>query len=96
MYYNCDITFFIDHTEDYESSIEEKDNLLDILDILDIDYDVEEDDEDWCINCTVEIECNKSDINAIDKKLKKALKDTDPVWDYHFVKGVDNDFYWQP
>ena len=96
MEFNCIITFYIDHTEDYDGSIEEKDQLLDQLDELGIDYDVEKDEEDWCVNCDIDIECGKKDIDAIDKKLKKVLNDIDCTWNYHYVKGIGNDFYWQP
>lgn len=60
-------------------------NYVDIIDIYD-------DGEDWNIECEVRIKCNNPD--AIHTKL--ILKLPNNTWDYHYIKGVDNDYYWQP
>ena len=58
-------------------------------------------DGDWNIECVIEIEINivrKGDMfNQIDKAISKALKKAnDFCWDYHYIKGINNDYYWQP
>lgn len=55
-----------------------------------------DDGEDWNIECRAEIECSaKRNISdAIHKTLIKLLPNV--CWDYHYIKGIDNDFNWQP
>lgn len=94
--YQADITFFINLTDDREESILQKDKLLDMLDTMqEINvYDVTDDGEDWCINCIVKVSCDS--IKKADKKIRELLGGTNRFWDYHYIKGVDTDEYWQP
>ncbi len=97
--YEVDFTFFINLGEDetkYEESISKKDNLLDLLDTIQeiVDYDVENDGEDWCINCIAKVTAKS--IKQVDSKMKKLLLGTNCFWDYHYIKGLNNNEYWQP
>lgn len=105
--YEIGLVFFIDQTEDYNKSIEIKDNLLDALDETpEIDsYDVISDGEDWNIECTAIVSSKKCQRDNISKALEKALQKAEKTyldenisctWDYHYIKGIDNDFEWQP
>ena len=94
--YEVSFVFFIENED-----IESKDELLDALDeISEIEYDdVYDDGEDWNIECTATIKsgATRKIDDAIDNKLKKLLDDAPyAAWDYHYIKGIDNDFYWQP
>ena len=99
--YEISFVYFIDLTEDYENSIVEKDELLDALDNVSevTSYDVENDGEDWCIECIAEVQSGaKRNIDdALDRKLHELLKKVPyTAMDYHYMKGLDNDFYWCP
>ena len=89
-YYEVDFTFFIESGN--EDSIATKDNLLDELDTLDnVDvYDVYDDGEDWCVNCIAEVKCKS--INHVDWQMHNLLKNCDVCWDYHYIKGIINNF----
>jgi hypothetical protein len=61
--------------------------------------DIYDDGEDWNVECIAEFECNaKGHIDrALDHKLATLLKGkTYAAMDYHYMKGIDNDFYWHP
>ena len=92
--YEVSFTFFISLEE--EESIATKDELLDLLDTINevSDYDVDNDGEDWCINCIAIV--NASKINSVFNKMEKLLKDTNISWDYHYIKGLNTSEYWQP
>ena len=97
--YEVGFTFFISlgHNEtEYEESISRKDNLLDLLDTMQeiVNYEVENDGEDWCVNCIANVTAKS--IKQVDSKMKKLLLDTDCFWDYHYIKGLNNNEYWQP
>ena len=97
--YEVDFTFFISlgHNEtEYEESISRKDNLLDLLDTMQeiVNYEVENDGEDWCVNCIANVTAKS--IKQVDSKMKKLLLDTDCFWDYHYIKGLNNNEHWQP
>ena len=83
--YEVDFTFFIslgyDKTE-YKESISKKDNLLDLLDTMPeiVNYEVENDGEDWCINCIANIMAKS--IKQVDGKMNRLLHKTDCIWDY--------------
>lgn len=91
--YEIGFVFFIEN-----ENTEEKDELLDELDdIREVEYDdVYDDGEDWNVECTATIECNAT--KKIDDAIHNILIDLLPnvCWDYHYIKGIDNDFYWQP
>lgn len=92
--YEIDFTFFLESGN--EDSIERKDTLLDTLyTIKTVDvYDVYDDGEDWCVNCIAEVEADN--IDSVDAAMATLLAKTDETWDYHYVKGIDNEEYWQP
>lgn len=97
--YEISISFFIE--DDACNSIERKDALLDALDnIPEINQpDVYDDGEDWCIDCLVVVDCNaKRHIDrALTHKLTVLLKNApNETFDYHYMRGLDNDFQWQP
>ena len=105
--YEIGLVFFIDQMENYEKSIQIKDNLLDALDETpEIDsYEVSSDGEDWNIECKAIVSSKKCQRDNISKVLEKALQKAENtyldeeiscVWDYHYIKGLDNDFYWNP
>jgi hypothetical protein len=91
--YNVSFVFFVESENN-----DNKDALLYKLDaIKEVEcVDVYDDGEDWNIECTATIECGakKNIDNAIHKKLIKLLPNV--CWDYHYIKGTDNGFYWQP
>lgn len=97
--YEVDFTFFISIGSDraeYEESINEKDNLLDLLDSMSeiVNYEVENDGEDWCINCIANITAKS--IDDADIEMKNLLFDIDCTWDYHYIKNLNINEYWQP
>lgn len=55
-----------------------------------------DEDGDWCIDCTAEIKTVRATKQAIGNKLSALIKHVPSCWDYHYIKGVDNDFWWQP
>lgn len=91
--YEIGLVFFIE-----SENVGKKDSLLDELDLTDdVEYyDVYDDGEDWNVECITTIEsCAIKNIDdAIHKKLLKLLPKV--CWDYHYIKGIDNDFHWQP
>ena len=92
MEYEVSFTFFIgigECKDERKQSILKKDELLDLLDEKSeiVSYDVENDGEDWCINCIANVTANKID---------GLLSDTNTTWDYHYIKGIDTDEYWEP
>ena len=94
--YEGGISYFIDSVSDHKNSIQVKDNLLDILDTIpEIEVqDVCDDGEDWCIDCAVTVSCNS--IKEAGKIITKLANEGDVTWDYHYIKGLDNNEYWQP
>ena len=97
--YEVGFTFFIslgENKKEYKESIVKKDSLLDLLDgMSEIEnYDVENDGEDWCINCTATIKAET--ISQVDWKMYNLLNNVNFTWDYHYIKGLNNDEFWQP
>ena len=92
--YNAAIVFFISRED-----TKEKDELLESLSkIKDVDVlDVYDDGEDWNVECDVMVECNQKGRTKF-RPIDKALEEKLPIvtWDYHYIKGVDNGFYWCP
>ena len=97
--YQVSFTFYIALGEDrisYQKSIKSKNKLLDILDTIKevVDYDVENDGEDWCVNCIAQIHADSID-NA--KEAMEQLFANVPFnWDYHYIKGLDTKDYYEP
>ena len=91
--YEIGLVFFIE-----SENVGKKDSLLDELDLTnDVEYyDVYDDGEDWNVECiaTIESGAHKNIDDAIHNKLLKLLPKV--CWDYHYIKGIDNDFHWQP
>jgi hypothetical protein len=91
--YEVGFVFFIE-----SDNVAGKDALLDELDLIDevTLRNVYNDGEDWNIECVAEIEskATKNIDEAVDKKLRKLLPNV--CWDYHYIKSIDNDYYWQP
>ena len=57
--------------------------------------DVYNDGEDWCIDCMVTVSARSGEM--ADKKITKMLNNkVNSTWDYHYIKGVNNGYYWQP
>jgi hypothetical protein len=54
--------------------------------------------EDWCIDCLVNLTLTpKGDISdQVYNIINNMLPDNAPCWDFHYIKGTDNDYYWQP
>lgn len=94
MKYEVCFTFFIESGT--KEGIELKNTLLEELAKIPeiVDYDVYDDGEDWCIDCIAEVICDT--IENVDSNMSNLLKDTYVVWDYHYIKGIDNNDYWQP
>jgi len=59
-----------------------------------------DDDGDWNIECSahVSVESNpgKATLDIIEDKMNRLLRYVPACWDYHYIKGVGNPFYWQP
>ncbi len=87
--YLVSLVFFVESDD-----VSMKDKLvseLKSLKFVDV-IEVYNDGEDWNIECEVSVKCNN--INNIDFQLLVLLPSN--AWDYHYIKGIDNDFYWQP
>lgn len=69
---------------------------------VNVDESYLDSDGDWNIECTTyfTVEKNKKDskpdLDIIYSMMGSRLQYVDACWDYHYIKGVDNDFYWQP
>lgn len=54
----------------------------------------------YCVDVIFKINSDSDgDFKEIDNEVERYLSDkglNDFTWDYHYVKGVENDFYWQP
>lgn len=97
--YEVGFTFFInlgENEKEYKQSINRKDNLLDLLDTMSeiIDYEVDKDDEDWCISCIANV--TAENIEHASSVIEKLLNNINCTWDYHYIKGLDTNEYWQP
>lgn len=92
--YEIGFVFFLGLDE--ENVIERKDTLLDALDKYDISYDVYNDGEDWNIDCIAKIKATSG--KKAEEALEKMIGTSIPycAWDYHYVKGLDDDYSWQP
>lgn len=85
--YEVSFTFYCD------DDIHEKVTGLPNVDVDDYYLD---DDGDWCIDCTAYIQSAKGTMEAIDKRLHALVDKIPACWDYHYIKGIDTDFWWQP
>lgn len=106
-HFEIGLVFFIDQIENYNKSIQIKDKILDVLDEMpEIEsYEVFSDEEDWNIECTATIASRFSQTGRIQAKLEKTLSKAEKIylnepisccWDYHYIKGTDNNFMWEP
>lgn len=97
--YEVGFTFFInlgENEKEYKQSINRKDNLLGMLDTMPeiIDYVVDNDNEDWCISCIANV--TAKNIEHVSSEMEKLLGNINCTWDYHYIKGLDTNEYWQP
>lgn len=70
-----------------------KDEVLNALDELGIDYYVCSDDENWNIECLYEVEYDdEPSVDVFEKKLKIL---PNVCWDWHYIKGLDNGYIWE-
>ena len=56
--------------------------------------EVYNDGEDWCIDCMVTVSARSGE--SAEKKIAKVANKVDATWDYHYIKGINNGYYWQP
>jgi hypothetical protein len=95
--YEVGFVFFIESGN--KDSVEKKDNLLSAIDDIGeiASYDVFDDGEDYNIECTAIIE-REINGNRVDDVIHKVLMEILPnvTWDYHYIKGINNSFYWAP
>lgn len=97
--YEIGFVFFIS-VED-EDAVSRKDSLLDALDELGVRHsvyyhDIYNDGEDWNIECTADIRAkNGKNAEAKFETLINSIAQYE-TWDYHYIKGTDNNYYWQP
>ena len=105
MKFEIGFVFFIDLLADYDKSIAIKDKVLDELDKIDEieSVDVINDGEDWNIECLAIIDApNGEEVKDIfEKKISSAEKvyldeTISCTYDYHYIKGIDNDYQWCP
>ena len=93
--YKIGFVFFA-YTAETKDKIESA--LQGIVDITDIYCDS---DGDWNVECEVvlTLDTNKNTIifDKVDKKLYELLVHVCyGTWDYHYIRGLDTDYYWQP
>ena len=67
-------------------------DILDTINEINV-YDVYDNGNDWCIDCTVTVSCNS--LKEADKIITKLANKGNVTWDYHYIKGLNNDEYWQ-
>lgn len=99
MKYELSFTFFICVGEDRSSreiQSNKKNSLIDLIDKIDCisDYEVENDGEDWCINCLASIHAKS--FGEADGKLTSRLNDIPFFWDYHYIRNIENGLYYEP
>lgn len=76
--------------------------LVEGLPNVDVNDSYLDDDGDWNIECTTYFTVmknknnNKPDLDLITSMMGSRLQYVPACWDYHYIKGVDNDFWWQP
>ena len=105
MKFKIGFVFFIDLLRDYDRSIVVKDKVLDELDKIDevVNYEVFNDGEDWNIECTAIVEAPNEDSvkDALREKLSGAIdayvdETISCTYYYHYIKGIDNPYSWEP
>lgn len=94
--YNVGFVFFA-YTEDTKDEIESALNKIGIVKITDVYCDS---DNDWNIECEVvlTINTNKNTIvfDNVEKELHNLLQNVPyETWVYRYIRGLDNDYYWQ-
>ena len=85
--YEASITFYAE--DDIHEKIEGVPN-------VNVDDYYLDDDGDWCIDCTVYVATGTASFEAVDKKVSGLVKHVPAPWDYHYIKGVNTGFWWQP
>ena len=92
--YEGSISFYIDSSED--GAVDKKDEAVEKLESMDnVDvYNVYDDGEDWCIDCNINVSCDS--IKEADKAVTELANEIGVCWDWHYLKGLDTDEYWQP
>lgn len=98
--YEFSISYFLSNEE--EDSEENADELQTRLysSFPDVEVDVYDDGEDYCVDAVIQLQLpTQNNAAQLDKAFTNALRNKgldEYTWDYHYIKGVDNDFYWQP
>lgn len=98
--YEFSISYFIsDQLADAETcAMDIEDQLNDCDEVKNVDcYN---DGEDWCVDAIIVLEFDvpmkkESLFNELSIFLNDCI-DLDCTWDYHYIKGLDDNFYWCP
>lgn len=91
--FGASISFFIALEK---GAKEKKDAVISKLEKIS-EVEVEEvynDGEDWCIDCMVTVSARNGE--SAEKKIAKVANKVNVTWDYHYIKGINNGYYWQP
>ena len=93
MEYRVCFSFFI--VSGTEEAVVLKDRLLDRLGKIKCvdEYDAYDDGENWCVDCIATIESDS--FETVGTEMEKVFG-TDYIWDYHYIKNVENGVYWEP
>lgn len=99
MKHELSFTFFIRVGEDrfsQEIQSNKKNSLIDLIEKIDDihHHEVENDGEDWCINCIANIDAES--FGDADGKLTSHLKDIPFFWDYKYIRNLKNGLYYEP
>lgn len=92
--YEIALTMYV--SKDLEDAVCIKDSALEKLKYLEqvAECDWDEDDEDYNIFTILQLQARTLNVQTISNKLMKLLPNL--PWDYHYIKGIDNNEYWQP
>ena len=92
--YEIALTMYV--SKDSDDAVGIKDNALEKLQYLERVAECywDEDDEDYNIFTILRLQARTLNVQTIRNKLMKLLPNL--PWDYHYIKGIDNDEYWQP
>jgi len=91
--YKVDFTFYVGIDENADEKLLNLTNSLDNIKEID-DYGVEEDDEEYCVNTVAIVSAHS--ISQVTNVMNNILADINYTWDYHYIKGITSNEYWEP
>ncbi len=93
MNYEASFTYFFASEEN--KSENGKSAILSQIKALDIEVkDDYEEDGSWNVDCIMRVDADNP--QDADRKIIETANKVRGYWDYHYIKGIDNGYYWEP